>query len=229
MIEAQEGVKTLNLNTIGLPYTIQLYGVTEEMFDGLVDEDTKAELIDGVMIMHSPASVEHDEISGFIRALMSFFADITQSGRVLGPDSIVHLRPGDKFAPDVFFIRQARVPTPRPKAFEGAPDLVVEVLSPSNRKDDLQDKRQIYRAVGVPEIWFVDKNYRQLIIDRKQEDSYVDETVTEGKAVSTVLEGFWMDVSWLWAEQLPNRMSCLREILSQTDEFLGEPKRADSQ
>ena len=55
---------TCGLKTIDLPYMIQVYDVTEEMFDELVDEDTKAELIDGVMIVHSPASIEHDDSSG---------------------------------------------------------------------------------------------------------------------------------------------------------------------
>jgi hypothetical protein len=59
--------------TIDLPFMIQVYEVTEEIFDELVDEDTKAELIDGVMIVHSPASLEHDNIGGFTR-LMSFTA-----------------------------------------------------------------------------------------------------------------------------------------------------------
>ena len=54
---------------------IQVYDVTEEMFDELVDEDTKAELIDGVMIVHSPASMEHDDIGGFMRGLMSFYSE----------------------------------------------------------------------------------------------------------------------------------------------------------
>ena len=62
MIEVTCGVKTIDL-----PYMLQVYDVTEEMFDELVDEDTKAELIDGVMIVHSPASMEHDHIGGFIR------------------------------------------------------------------------------------------------------------------------------------------------------------------
>ena len=51
-----------DIRSIDLPYMIQVYDVTEEMFDELVDEDTKAELIDGVMIVHSPASMEHDDL-----------------------------------------------------------------------------------------------------------------------------------------------------------------------
>jgi Uma2 family endonuclease len=140
MIEVKSDLKTLDL-----PYMIQFYGVTEEMFDELVDEDTKAELIDGVMTVHSPASTEHDDLSGFIRALMRFYADAKGLGKVLGPDALIHLGPGRKCAQDVFFVSRQRMPMPLPKEFEGAPDLVLEILSPSNRRYDLHEKRLIYR------------------------------------------------------------------------------------
>jgi Uma2 family endonuclease len=211
MIEVKCGLKTIDL-----PFMIQVYEVTEEMFDELVDEDTKAELIDGVMIVHSPASMEHDNIGGFMRGLMSFYSDAQGLGVVLGPDSLIHLAPGRKCAPDVFFIRQERVPMPLPKEFEGVPDLVVEVLSPSNRRYDLRDKRLIYREAGVGEVWFIDAELRRIIVDRHRAGSYVEEIFTAGQVVSEVLPGFWLDASWLWATPLPNRFTCLEEILSGT-------------
>jgi Uma2 family endonuclease len=208
MIEVKCGLKTIDL-----PFMIQVYDVTEEMFDELVDEDTKAELIDGVMIVHSPASMEHDNIGGFTRGLMSFYSDAKGLGAVLGPDSLIHLAPGRKCAPDVFFIRQERVPMPLPKEFEGVPDLVVEVLSPSNRRYDLRDKRLIYREAGVGEVWFIDGELRQILVDRRQAGSYTEEILTEGKVFSDSLPGFWLNASWLWANPLPNRFLCLEEIL----------------
>ncbi|MGH8071429.1 MAG: Uma2 family endonuclease [Candidatus Entotheonellia bacterium] len=207
---------TCGMKAIDLPYMLQVYDVTEEMFDELVDEDTKAELIDGVMIVHSPASMEHDNIGGFVRGLMSFYSDAKGLGVVLGPDSLIHLAPGRKCAPDVFFIRQARVPTPLPKEFEGVPDLVLGVLSPSNRRYDLRDKRLIYREAGVEEVWFIDAELRRIIVDRRRAGSYTEEIVTEGKVFSAVLQGFWVNASWLWATPLPNRFMCLEEILRGT-------------
>src|SRR6516165_8010724 len=102
MVELKFGPRTVDL-----PYTVRVAGVTEEMFDELVDEDTRAELIDGVLIVHSPASPRHDNISGFVRTLMRMFAEGRGLGKVFGPDSLVHLATCRKFAPDVFFLKQA--------------------------------------------------------------------------------------------------------------------------
>jgi Uma2 family endonuclease len=102
---------------------------------------------------------------------------------------------------------------PLPKEFSGVPELVVEVLSPSNRRYDLQDKRLMYREAGVGEIWFIDAERRQILVDRHRAESYVEEIVTAGRVSSEVLPGFWMNASWLWATSLPNRFMCLEEIL----------------
>ncbi len=211
MIEVKCGPKTIDL-----PFMIQIYDVTEEMFDELVDEDTKAELIDGVMIVHSPASMEHDHIGGFLRGLMSFYADAKGLGVILGPDSLIHLAPSRKCAPDVFFIRRERVPAPLPKEFAGVPDLVVEVLSPSNRRYDLHEKRLIYREAGVPEIWFIDAEFRQVIADRWGPTGYSEEVMAVGRMASSALPGFWIETSWLWATPLPSRLLCLQEILRES-------------
>jgi Uma2 family endonuclease len=158
----------------------------------------------------------HDNLGGFTRGLMSFYSDARQLGVVLGPDSLIHLAPGRKCAPDVFFIRHDRVPMPLPKEFEGVPDLVVEVLSPSNRRYDRRDKRLIYREAGVGEVWFIDAELRQIIMDRHRAGRSVEAIFTEGQVVSEVLSGFWLNASWLWAAPLPNRFTCLEEILRGT-------------
>src|SRR5262249_36496776 len=137
MVELKLGVKTVDL-----PYAVRIYGVTEERFDELVDEDTRAELLDGVMIVHSPASPRHDAVAGFLRTLMTCFAAERGLGRVFGPDALIHLATCRRFGPDGFYFREGRVPVPLPeKQFEDLPDLVVEVLSPSNYDDDMEDKR----------------------------------------------------------------------------------------
>jgi len=203
------------MKSVDLPYTIRLYGVTEEMFDELTDEDTKAELLDGVMIVHSPATLEHDDVAGFLRFLMRGYAGVKKLGKVLGPDSLVRLRPGRRFGPDTYFLKKGRIPPRKAKQFEGMPDLVVEVLSPSNRDFDLEEKREAYREAGVSEIWFLDPANEQVIIDSRKGKKYTERVIETGTITSTALQGFWIEADWLWADPLPNDLECLQKILNE--------------
>jgi Uma2 family endonuclease len=201
--------------TVDLPYTVRILDVTEEQFDELVDEDTKAELLDGVMIVHSPASPRHNRIAHFLRHLLTLFAEEHDLGQVFGPDDLVRLAKGRKVAPDAFFLRQGRVPSPLPpKEFDLAPDLVIEVLSPSNRAEDLGLKRPMYRQAGVRETWLVDPDGQVVIVDRKGKGRYTSGKVTEGRIFSKALPGFFVEAEWLWAEPLPKVGICLKEILA---------------
>lgn len=203
----------LGLRTVDVPYTIRLYGITDEMFDEMVDEDTKAELIDGVMIVHSPASLRHDDVAGFLRGLMRFYAADKGLGLVLGPDGLARIKKSRRVGADIFFLTKDRVPKPLPKEYKGVPDLFIEVLSPSNRHYDLEEKRSYYREAGVKEMWFVDPQEQQIIVDRRRGRRYVTKTIRTSRVKSVVLKGFWIEAEWLWNDPLPNVMQCLRDIL----------------
>ena len=196
-----------------LPYTLLLHGVSEELFDEFADAETRAELIDGVMFVRSPASLEHDDVAGFLRALLRCLASARSAGDVLGPDSLVRLRPGRSVAPDIFFLRAGRLPVPRPRLFDGTPDWVIEVLSPSNGPHDLGEKRAAYREARVREIWMIDPRARTVAIDRLAGGSYAEIVVSSGRIFSSVLEGFFVEAEWLWQPQLPDLMTCLQLLL----------------
>jgi Uma2 family endonuclease len=214
MIDLLYKLQKRDRKTVDLPYTLRLHGVTEELFDELMDEDIRAELIDGVMIVHSPASPRHDNVAGFVRFLLRGYTERKRLGLVLGPDSLVRLRTGRKFAPDAYFLQQKRVPKPLPeKQFEGAPDLVVEVLSPSNRDEDLNDKRPAYHEAGVSEVWLIDPDLEEMMVDRRRGKRDTTTTLAHGRVESRVIPGFWIEPSWLWADPLPNALECLLEIL----------------
>jgi Uma2 family endonuclease len=69
---------------------------------------------------------------------------------------------GNRFQPDLFFIRQSRLGIVGEKGIEGAPDLVVEILSPTTVRHDLNRKMPIYAQAGVRELWLVDLDARTL-------------------------------------------------------------------
>jgi Uma2 family endonuclease len=97
---------------------------------------------------------------------------------------------------------------------EDAADLVVEILSENTRAYDLGEKRQAYHEAGIPEIWFVDDDNQQIRLYRKGEQGYTEEVKHEGKLYSQVIQGFWIEVSWLWQEPLSSLDHCLQAIRS---------------
>src|SRR5881392_2024586 len=116
MVEVRLGPRTVDV-----PFSLRLYGVSDALFDEWVDEDTHAELINGVMVVHSPASLRHDDLSGFLRTLFRAFADERGLGLVLGPDGLIRVADGHRYGPDIFFVGRERVPRPLPKEIDIPP------------------------------------------------------------------------------------------------------------
>ena len=196
------------------PYLIRKFGVSEEEYDQLTDEDTKADLFDGTLIIHSPASTRHETIFKFLLFLMYGYTEQKQLGEVLGSRETMHLAHCRKFEPDILFVRKERLELLKEKELEGAADMVVEILSPWARDYYLREKRQVYHEAGVDEIWFIDDEERKIVVDRREGKKYTTETTTSGKLDSVVMQGFFVHAEWFWQEILPNPFLCLQEILN---------------
>ena len=192
------------------PYLLRLYGVSEAEFEALADEDLKAEYLDGVMIVHSPASVRHEERQLFLATLLKLYADAHRMGRVLGGNAVFRWKER-RLAPDVMVVRDER--RIGPKEVEGVPDLVVEVLSESTRDYDLGEKRWLYREAGVGELWLVDVEGQVVIVERRGR-GYTSEEIHEGWVVSEAVPGFRIRAEWLWQEPLPSILECWQAISS---------------
>lgn len=115
-------------------------------------EDRREEWIDGKIVAMSPASTGHIYVSGNIYRI---FGNYLQGKNCIAFSDglLVRLSDTDKFVPDVMVVCD------RDKIkrtyINGAPDLVVEVLSPSTAKNDKGYKKDVYESSGVPEYWIV--------------------------------------------------------------------------
>jgi len=196
------------------PQLLRIEGVSEALYDALteLEEDVKAELIDGVMIVHSPEKTRHEDVFGFLFPMMRIFAIQTKQAKVLGSMATVHLGTCRKVKPDIVAVREERKHIVTEDAIEGTPDLVVEIVSQSTRRYDFGEKRKVYEEAGVPEIWLVDFERKQVTVVRKVGQKYRSETKSTGIVKSQVLKGFWLQVDWLWQEELPDPMECLQVI-----------------
>ena len=82
--------------------------------------------------------------------------------------------------------------------FNGIPDLVMEIISPSTRKLDLEEKRPLYQKNRVPEIYFIDFDKKVVIVDLLETVGYVSYTLHIGKFASRVLPGLEWEIEKMY-------------------------------
>ncbi len=121
--------------------------------------DWRQEMIDGKIRMMAPASSHHNVIAGNIHGLLwSFLRGKPCQAFVEGP--AVHLTEKNYFVPDVSVVCDHE--KLKGGKVYGAPDLVVEVLSPSTARYDRGRKMEIYEESGVREYWMVEPQGRSI-------------------------------------------------------------------
>ena len=136
----------------------------------LPDDGSRYEVIDGVLHVTPTPSIAHQSVSGRLFLALANLADARRLGRVLAAPVGVRL-PGQDvpFQPDLVFVSAGRSEIIGTQFNEGVPDLVAEILSPSNWPYDRGDKLRVYQSAGVPEYWLVDyrtKTIEVLVLER---------------------------------------------------------------
>jgi Uma2 family endonuclease len=137
------------------------------------DDGQRHELIDGEhYVTPSPAS-KHQRIVWNLNGLLYQYLHEHPVGKAFGAPLDVVLSHFDVVAPDMLFIsaeRASKVLTD--DNVQGAPDLVVEIGSPSTRKRDETIKRRLYERFGVAEYWVIDPELDAIKIYRRTGDRY---------------------------------------------------------
>jgi Uma2 family endonuclease len=146
------------------------------------------ELIDGEAVVIPPSGAAASSVQGELFFALRGWQDVRSDRGLLLQDVFVQL-PGDQFlAPDIAWWSASRRPSVREGAIDVVPDLVVEVLSPATRANDLGIKRDRYLEVGVRELWLADPSEKTLIRARP---STGDERLSSGDTLgSGLLNGF---------------------------------------
>lgn len=123
---------------------------------------TRYEVIAGELVVTPGPWMRHQRIVGKLYQTLVAFVEAERLGEVfLGPLDIL-FGVGDYLEPDLTFVRRDHAHLLAERGIEGAPDLVVEVLSPSTAKRDRGVKLERYRVYGVPEYWVVDPEARTI-------------------------------------------------------------------
>lgn len=121
-----------------------------------LDDDNRYELIGGELVLVPAPRTIHQRISGKLFKVLISYIDKNNLGELLYAPTDVLLTEKDKPQPDIMFISKERLSIIKDNYIQGAPDLVIEILSPSTGKWDRVKKSRLYYTHGVKEYWIVD-------------------------------------------------------------------------
>ncbi len=121
-------------------------------------DSAQFQLIEGELVEMPSPTVRHQRVQRKLGTALVNFIEANQLGELFYAPMDVYLSPTNTYQPDILFISNERRNIISDKRIDGAPDLVVEILSPDTAYYDLKKKRRNYEAFGVGELWFVDPN-----------------------------------------------------------------------
>ena len=164
---ARDTINVEALTAMAIATTTQL---TYADYLALPEEKRRYEIIDGVLIMPPPPSFGHNVIADDLTDILKRYVRPRRLGYVVSApcDVLISREPLRTRQPDVLFISQKRLGVRTLRELlkvpflETAPELVIEILSPSNRPGSLRQKIDDYCAVGVNECWVVDPQSESL-------------------------------------------------------------------
>jgi len=136
----------------------------EEFLDFEGEETEWYEWVDGELVLMAPPDNPHQLVAARLGRELARLGDDPGHGLTLG-NMLFRVSPTRARIPDLVFIARGKLPLPRKaRDLTVAPDLVVEILSPSTAGTDLREKRDEYRAAGIPAYWIVDVDVRSVTV-----------------------------------------------------------------
>jgi len=158
-------------------------------------EGAPYQLIGGKLVMTPSPTASHQYISVRIGKRLIDFVEEMGLGIVLFAPLDVYLEEKETYQPDIIYIAKERLFIIEERV-NGAPDLVMEILSPSTAYYDLRKKARVYARQGVKEYWIVDPEESSIEIYSNQGDTFElkQKAEGEGKVNSSLLAGFEVEI-----------------------------------
>ncbi|MDB5292695.1 MAG: hypothetical protein JWL69_3936 [Phycisphaerales bacterium] len=178
------------------------------------DEDNQhVEWVDGKVIAMPPVSNAHQHLKAFLFSLMHVYTDARGLGEVR--DDPFQMKTGPDLpgrAPDILFVAKENLGRLKKAHLDGPADLVVEIISPASRSTDRGEKLPEYEAGGVTEFWLLDPERKEAEFYVRGTDGTFHRSLPDNDGVfhSTVIQGLWIKLEWLWQNPRPAALAVLR-------------------
>lgn len=161
-----------------------------------IQDDKRYEVHEGELMMVPVPVTAHQRISRKIERILDDFVTENDLGEVFYAPTDVILAEDVVVQPDILFISKERAGIIAEKAIMGAPDLIVEILSPSSTYSDAVRKKGYYQKYGVREYWLIFPEEKAVEVLTLEGELYreFDSAKGEGKVRSKILEGLEVDI-----------------------------------
>ncbi len=165
------------------------------------DDGRHYELFDGEIFVSPTPNQRHQWIASDIHFLLASFVKTNKLGKVASSPLAVRLSTNIVLEPDLLFIRKGSSADNLTTTWiEGAPALVVEILSKSTASRDVNRKRELYEQYGVEEYWIVDPVKQTILALSLVDGSYQSIPQQDGNFASRALPGLEINVPALFAQ-----------------------------
>jgi Uma2 family endonuclease len=140
--------------------------LTYEDYLELPADGKRHELIDGDLYVTPAPTSRHQAVLRNLLRILGTFVHQTRRGALFPSPLDVVLSPNDVVQPDLLFVAADRLRLITDTHVAGAPDLAVEIFSPSSRRTDARTKLRLYERYGVREYWLVDPELETIAVYR---------------------------------------------------------------
>ena len=173
---------------------------TIEDLDRIPDDGNRYELLNGVISMADAPTYRHQiTVRAVFRLIDRWVADQDLGDTVFAPVDVV-LDDHNSLQPDILYIDEQHLTMVRGAKVYGAPQLIVEVISPGSRSRDSVEKPMRYALAGATEYWLVDPELETIAVFALVGNVYVERAAGDGGIVeSTVLPGLTFSAETIFA------------------------------
>ena len=151
----------------------------------LPDDGRRHEILGGAHYVTPSPVVRHQRIAVNLTVALRRHLDAHPGGEVLHAPCDVILSDTDIVVPDLIYVSGERSDIVTAKNLQGAPDLVIEILSPGTAARDRRLKRDLYERCGVREYWLVDPKADTVEVYRRHDEAFASPEAYRGNAAVT--------------------------------------------
>jgi len=188
--------------------------MSEQEFIEWSGDEVRAEWVDGEVQEMNAVASDHADLTLFIILLVGGFVAENELGKVWAEPFQVRLpEQRRRRSPDLFYASKDRLHLAKGTEFNGAPDLIVEVLSPDSQTRDRHVKFMEYERAGVKEYWLADPMSRTFdAFTLSPSGRFIPMPLENGKVYSAVLKGLYFRQEWVYLLKFPKPAALIRQM-----------------